>query len=413
MFYFILLLLFLLTIYCLHKNSLKRFILSFTILIFFFPFQITSFYYGSWSSLGTLPFVCYFSLFFCLLITFKVKKIKLDPSIYIFIFFVTYIFLLCFYIDGKVPAVIFGNYVTPFFVYLYLRNQRLTFSNFILVKSIIGICIFIFAIWGTLEFFLAFEPYKIFYEMTPFTSEALKSINYSRISFGHPLLVASSIVILYFGRPYFSRNLKINILVLFSLILVMIYSTSRAGILLMFFIILLDAIRNKRMKFKVITLGSFFLFVPLLYMGSLFDEVILKNELDTGTSSDTRLLLLPMIKHLFSADMIFGHGYNLTTFHQVLSQNIHFFSTSEIPWFNIVIEMGLIGLLMVAVCFYLSIKKMGCHKKDLRMIFFVFLMVSSFNSITSPSILPFLFILIFWLNQHTFVYGLRKQKIIY
>ena len=369
----------------------------FLLLAVFCPFQMSSYLWGSWASLGAVPFAFFFVLFFVCL---EIKKIHLKNEDVLFLLFTALFFASSIAYNVKVGADFICNYLIPFVMYLLLRCRGLTSRAAKKIDSIFFVCVLVVAIWSVVEFFFGYNPYRSFFEMTKFTSLASLNFNLFRNCFGplgHPLFLASFALMCFFRTNDYILVKKIIYYV--SLFLIIVCSASRAAIvilLLSLFVKLLTKQKTKTAK-KIIILVSFLALILFLYNFGVFDNFLIKNSQDTGESSGTRLGLFKYVFSFVSIIPFFGYGFDYDFMGGVF-KSIGVQTVVEIPWFFLFLEFGWIGMLLLSLYSYHVLKKMKCLENR-YLLFATFLMISSYNSIMSPTIVPLFFCFLLWNNK--------------
>ena len=184
-----------------------------------------------------------------------------------------------------------------------------------------------------------------------------------------------------------------------SLFLIIVCSASRAAIvilLLSLFVKLLTKQKTKTAK-KIIILVSFLALILFLFNFGVFDNFLIKNSQDTGESSGTRLGLFKYVFSFVSIIPFFGYGFDYDFMGGVF-KSIGVQTVVEIPWFFLFLEFGWIGMLLLSLYSYHVLKKMKCLENR-YLLFATFLMISSYNSIMSPTIVPLFFCFLLWNNK--------------
>lgn len=310
-----------------------------------------------------------------------------------------FVFSSCAY-GVKVGADFICNYLIPFALYLLLRKKKLSFESAEKIDSIFFICVLVVAVWVSIEFFFRYNPYRIFFEITKFTSLDSQKVNLFRNSFGplgHPLLLASFSLMCFFRMNDY--NLVKKIVYYIALFLIIVCSASRAAIvvlLLSLFIKLLTKQKTKVLK-KILILVSFSVLVFFLYNFGVLDNFLLKNSQDEGESSGTRLGLFKYVFSFVSVVPLFGFGFDYD-FMGSLFKMMGIQMVVEIPWFFLFLEFGWIGMFLLSIYSYRVLKNMKCSENR-YLLLATFLMVSSYNSIMSPTIVPLFFCYLLWYNK--------------
>lgn len=369
----------------------------FLLLAFFCPFQMSSYLWGSWSSLGAVPFVFFFVAFY---FGFNIREFHFKDEDILFYLFIE-LFLIASNVYGsKIGADFICNYVMPFILYLLLRIKSLTLTSVQKVDSLFFISTLIIAVWCAIEFFFKYNPYRMFFEITTFTSLESQNFNLFNNSFGplgHPLLLSSFALMCFFRMNDY--NLVKKIVYNTSLFLIIIFSASRAAIIVLFLSLLIKLLTEQKTNItkKIFFLVSFLVFILFLYNFGVLDNFLIKNSQDTGESYGTRLSLFNHIYTFISIIPFWGYGFDYDFLGRTF-ESIGIQTVVEIPWFFLFLEFGWIGMVLLICYSFVVLKKMQC-RENLHLTSSTFLMISSYNSIMSPTIIPLFFCFLLWNNK--------------
>lgn len=296
-----------------------------------------------------------------------------------------------FNLGGKGFGTFIDNYLAPSMALFILVNERRHLKTTLRNRYLVIISIA--AAYGTLEFILKQNILYgfIFSQMGWVNTQWNSSFHRSTSTIGHPLIAATVYVI---TLAFLDKSHK-RYWFYFTIIGMGVLSTgSRAGVAMMVLIILAKHLRLQQSQRNVVALSTICVFVTLGYFTGLFDQLI--HRFANGEGSNTvRLQLLDYISEILKISM---WGYGVGSSGDV-ALNIGFYNVIEIAWVALLIELGIWGLVATFLVALMIIK--SYRLRDGRTLFLIslFLMISSYNSISVHTPLTFLAVLILFIPK--------------
>lgn len=385
----------LISIWTIERDVGNRFISGGIFICIFIPFEIFNTSFTEYSLSKISPFSLYCSSVFILYIFRAIylnKNIKFDRYIlygFLYLAFVigtTYINL-----GEKGFGTIIDNYLSPFMAFAILVNERSNLKEKINKRYLFFVSAA--AIYGTIEFILKTNLLYgfIFSQMGWIDTQWNSNFHRSTSTIGHPLIAASVYIM---GLAFLEKTQK-NYWLYFTLISMGILSTgSRTGIAIVAIIILAKHVRIQQSKRSIIALSLISIACIMGYLVGVFDQLI-ERFLNGEGSNTVRLQLLDYLPEIFRISM-WGYGVGSSG---DIALNIGFYNVIEVAWVALLIELGIWGLVASFALAYIIIKKYKLYDERLVFLGSLFLMITSYNSISVHTPLIFLTVLILFIPK--------------
>lgn len=209
---------------------------------------------------------------------------------------------------------------------------------------------------------------------------------------GHPLIVSTIYLMLLPLIVNFKLKLNYKIFIYAVVVLTIVCTGSRAGFFLaLFFSIYLLFAKNKIERSLIYFFVSFFV-VSQLYVFGFFDSLVFRIFNSEGSTA-VRIALFGILDEVFEVGFI-GNGIGTTA---DFIELVNFYNAIEVTWVSFVVEIGFLGLFLFFYAWYVFLKKSFVLKVNSPILFLLFFMVSSYNSLVVHTPIMFIFsLLAFW-----------------
>lgn len=383
------------SIWTIERDVGNRFISGGIFIAIFIPYEIFSVSFADNPLSKISPFSLYSTSVFLLYIFRALllnKKLKFDRYIVygllylIFVAGTTY-----FNLGGKGFGTFIDNYLAPFLALAILVNERNTLKEKLNKRYLLIISAA--ATYGILEFILKTNLLYgfIFSQMGWIDTQWSNTSHRSTSTIGHPLIAAS----VYIMALAFMDKTQKNYWLYFIIISMGTLSTgSRTGIAIVILIILAKHVRIQQSKRSIIALSLMCALSILGFLAGVFDQLI--DRFANGEGSNTvRLQLLDYLPEIFKISM-WGYGVGSSG---DIALNIGFYNVIEVAWVALLIELGIWGLIASFLIAFLIIRSYKLHSGRLVFLISLFLMITSYNSISVHTPLIFLTVLILFIPK--------------
>lgn len=387
----------LISIWTIEKDVGNRFVSGGIFIAIFIPFEVFNISFTEYPLSKISPFSLYCTSVFFLYIfrtLFLGKKILFDRYMLCGFLYLIFVASTTYYNLGeKGFGTIIDNYLSPFMALTILVNERHKLKGKLNKRYMIVISTA--AIYGVLEFILKTNILYgfIFSQMGWIDTQWNSAFHRSTSTIGHPLIAASVYIM---ALAFLEKNQK-NYWLYFTLITMGTLSTgSRAGIAIVALIVLAKHVRLQQSKRSIIALSLIFTLSILGYLAGIFDQLI--GRFANGEGSNTvRLQLLDYLPEIFKISM-WGYGVGSSG---DIALNIGFYNVIEVAWVALLIELGIWGLIASFITAYIIIKKYKLHNGNIVFLSSLFIMITSYNSISVHTPLIFLTVLILFIPKIT------------
>ncbi len=377
------------------RDIVNRFFACSLVCVLLIPYEVfsQSEYLGVISKVSPFSFFVFFFYFLSYFFGNYRNALTVQKSIVpLLILFLYVTFLTISNNTGKGFGTIFDNYLAILLAcnFLSANKHRMCEVNEIFILKLLLISSFYIII----EFLLSYNPIYFFIFSNAEWAESQWWFDSYRSTggIGHPLIVAT--IYLIFLSLIFNLNLKLNLkIALYAIVVFTIVCTgSRAGFFLAFiFSVYLIFSKNKIDRSLIYLFVSFFI-ASQLYVFGFFDSMIYRIFNSEGSTA-VRLALISILNDVFDIGII-GNGIGTTA---EFVEQVNFYNAIEVTWVSFVIEIGFLGLFLFFYSWFYFIKYNQLLKVNYAMIFLLFFMVSSNNSLVVHTPIMFVFSLFaFW-----------------
>lgn len=361
----------------------------------FMPYEIFSISFTDFSLSKISPFSVYCVSVFLLYIFRSIllhKTLNLDRYMLAGLAFILFVAGTTYYnLGGKGFGTFIDNYLSPFLALILVVNERSRLRAKLNDIYLLIICIA--ALYGILESILKQNLLYgfVFSQMGWIDTQWSSTFHRSTSTIGHPLIAAT----VYVMTLAFMDKQQKNYWFYFTIISLGVLSTaSRTAIVLVVFTLLAKHIRFQQSKRSIVAISLISALSILGFLVGVFDQII--NRFVNGEGSNTvRVQLIDYIPEFFKISM---WGYGVGSSGDV-ALNIGFYNVIEVAWIALLIELGIWGLMASFLVSSLIIKNYKLREGRNLFLLTLFLMISSYNSISVHTPLIFLAILILFIPK--------------
>lgn len=371
------------------RNTGSRFIMGGALIAVFIPFEIFNISFaGSYIS-KVSPFSFYCITVFILFIVKKKllnKKLKTDSSAVAGILFASYVAVITYLNLGERGFGTFiDNYLSPLFAFLILINEKGKINQQS-AKTIL-IIVSTAAVYGVIEALLKYNIFYglIFQKMSWIETQWNSSFHRSTSTIGHPLIAASIYIM---TLAFIDKNIKNYWIYFFAIGLGILSTGSRAAVLIMLLITLTKHVGIKQSERNIFAFLSIGVVLIGWYLIGAFDQLISRFAYGDG-STIVRTALIEYLPKIIRISF-WGHGVGSSG---DVANNIGFHNVIEVAWVALLIELGALGLIALFFVAFIAIKKHNLWHGKILFIVSLFLMITSYNSISVHTPLLFLAVL--------------------
>jgi hypothetical protein len=311
-----------------------------------------------------------------------------------FYFLFVYVIVLTFiYSGGKGWGTIIDNYIAVLLVmnFMAINKYKLNQVEFGTILKLISVS----SIYMVIEFLIRFNIFHFWIFSNTGWAESQWEQGYHRSTggIGHPLIAAT----LYLIFLPFIASVKSNYTVLlYAFAFMAIVATgSRAGFFLaLAYTFYLMQKRNEIGILSIYLLIASFI-AGFLFLFGFFDSIIYRTFNSEGSTA-VRFAIFEIIEEVLSVGW-FGNGIGTTG---DFIENVAFWNAIEITWISFVIELGFFGMFafIFSWIYYFVVNKVA--RPNLVMLVFLFVMVTSYNSLVVHTPIMFVLTIFVFLNSH-------------
>lgn len=385
----------LISIWTIGRDVGNRLISGGIFIAIFMPYEIFSISFTEYALSKISPFSVYCVSVFLLYILRSIylhKTMKLDRYMLAGLTFIIFVAGTTYYnLGGKGFGTFIDNYLSPFLALILIVNERSNLKTKLNDRYLAIISIA--AIYGILEFILKQNILYgfIFSQMGWIDTQWSSTFHRSTSTIGHPLIAATVYVM---TLAFLDKQHK-NYWFYFTIISIGVLSTaSRTGIVMVILTVLAKHVRFKQSKRSIVALSVICTLSIIGFLVGVFDQII--NRFVNGEGSNTvRVQLIDYLPEFFRISM---WGYGVGSSGDV-ALNIGFYNVIEVAWVALLIELGIWGLTGSFLVAFLIIKNYKLRAGRDLFLLTLFLMISSYNSISVHTPLIFLAVLILFIPK--------------
>ncbi|MFZ6048999.1 hypothetical protein ACFW0H_23110 [Pseudomonas sp. CR3202] len=380
------------------RDTGNRFVVCGTLILLTLPYELFKVSFAGTLASQHSPFALYCILIFSLYLAKSLaarRALKTNGAIVTAAAYVAFVICITFYNSGiRGFGTILDNYLAPLLALVILTNERHNIKTNTKYKIQKLICLA--ALYGVLEFALKHNIiYNSIFSQADWVSTQWSATTHrSTSTIGHPLLAAT----IYLSAVLLLNRKQRNYWpYLFILSLGILSTGSRTALVLLAASIILRTVQNSPSNKDIIAISGVTTFVVASYILGFFDQIIYRFNNSSG-SDHVRLALIEYIPEMLKVSL-WGRGIGSSG---EIAYNIGFFNAIEIPWIALAIEIGIAGLLISFLAAYKIISSYGLWRSNLTFFAVLFIMLSSYNSISVHSPIAFFIALILFIpNKET------------
>jgi hypothetical protein len=378
------------------KDIVNRFFLCSCICVFFIPYEI----FSQSAGIGFISKISPFSLFIFSFYFFTIflntfhNPFSIHKSVIpLLVLFLYVVLLTASNGTGKGFGTIIDNYLAVLLAcnFLALHKARMGEIN---VKHVLSVLLFSSFII-LFEFLISYNAiyYYIFSESEWAESQWWFDSYRSTGGIGHPLIVST--IYLIFLPIVFNLHLKLNakVFLYFIFISTIVATGSRAAFILAFAFSVYLVFKKNKLNRSLVFFAVAMFFTFQLYIFGFFDSLLYRMFNSEGSTA-VRLALFGIIDDIFAVGFI-GNGIGTTA---DFVAAVDFYNAIEITWASFIIETGFLGLLLFIYSWLYFLRHNHIIQQNASVIFLLFIMVSSYNSLVVHTPIMFIFSIFAFLN---------------